>query len=210
MKPIFLSYYINENTPSYGGERNVFRIEKLTSIDNGDRTNNTKLHFNSHLGTHIDFPLHFFKEGKSIDDYDASYWVFKNIAILECQTNEIENHLDEIDNNVEILILKTNFHKFRGKETYWRDQPIISSTLPLILKKRFPYLRVFGFDLISLTSKLNREEGRLAHLNFLSEPEILIIEDMDLRQLNVRPTKIIISPLMISGVEGVPCTIIAY
>ena len=76
MQSIFLSYHINFETPAYCGEKNAFLIENISSIRNGDKTNNTKISFNSHLGTHIDFPLHFYENGKSLNDYPASYWVF--------------------------------------------------------------------------------------------------------------------------------------
>lgn len=209
MQSIFLSYHINSETPAYGGEKNAFNIENISSIRNGDKTNNTKISFNSHLGTHIDFPLHFYENGKSLNDYPASYWVFSNIGVIECETSEITNKLDLLDKEIEILILKTNFSINRSNDDYWKNQPVINSSLAQVLKERFPKLRIFGFDLISLTSKLNREEGRLAHLAFLDSPEILILEDMDLSKLDFHPKLIIVSPLLISNIEGVPCTVIA-
>ena len=41
--------------------------------------------------------------------------------------------------------------------------------VPSLFKSKFPKLRVFGFDMISLTSKLNRGEGKKAHQKFLIE-----------------------------------------
>ena len=35
-----------------------------------------------------------------------------------------------------------------------------------IFKEKFKNIRVFGFDMISLTSKLDRDEGKKAHLDF--------------------------------------------
>lgn len=209
MNSIFLSYYINIETPAYGGEMNAFNIEKTSSISNGDKTNNTKISFNSHLGTHIDFPLHFYENGKSLNDYPADFWIFSNIGVIECETSEILDKLDLLDKNIEILILKTNFSINRSNDNYWKNQPVIKSSIASVLKERFPKLRIFGFDLISLTSKLDREEGRLAHLAFLDNPEILILEDMDLSKLDFIPKLLIVSPLLINNIEGVPCTVIA-
>ncbi len=207
---IFLSYFIDELTPAYGGEKGAFKIQNISSIENGDRTNNSKIFFNSHIGTHIDFPLHFYKDGKSINDYDAAFWVFSNIGVIECSTDKIMENVDSLNEDIELLILKTNFSKCRDSEIYWKSQPIIESNIADDLKKKFPKLRVFGFDLISLTSKLNREQGRLAHLAFLKNPEILILEDMNLKDLDFKPNKVIISPLLIKNIEGVPCTVIAF
>lgn len=207
---VFLSYFLDESTPAYGGEKDTFKVQNISSLENGDRTNNSRVYFNSHIGTHIDFPLHFYKNGKSINDYDADFWVFSNVAVIECGTDKIIENLENLSKDIDLLILKTNFSKYREDEKYWKSQPIIKSNVALVLKQKFPKLRVFGFDLISLTSKLDRDEGRLAHLSFLENPEILILEDMNLNKLDFKPTKVIISPLLIKNVEGVPCTVIAY
>lgn len=210
MKPVFLSYFLNESTPSYGDEKNVFSHQFVSSIKHGDHTNNSKVHFNTHLGTHIDFPLHFYENGKSINDYNASFWIFSNIGIIECKPENILLKIENIDPEIDFLILKTGFSKYRGTERYWKSQPVIDSSIASILKAKFPKLRIFGFDLISLTSKLDRVDGRLAHLAFLESPEILILEDMNLANLDFRPTKIIVSPLLIRNIEGTPCTVIAF
>ena len=64
--------------------------------------------------------------------------------------------------------------------------------------------------MISLTSKLNRSEGRLAHLSFLIENDILVLEDMNLLNLEYAPNEIIIAPLPINNADGVPCNVIAF
>ena len=206
----YLSYFINDETPLYGGDKDIIKINKVRSILNGDNTNNSFLNFPAHSGTHIDFPFHFSNEGKKSHDYEASFWIFNKIGFLECFPEEIFNHLDNLPSNIEILILKTGFGINRSKKIYWSEQPIIPSRLAGIIKKKFPKLRVFGFDLISLTSKLNREEGKKAHIEFLIKNDILILEDMNLEKLTFKPKKIIIAPLQIQSVDGVPCNVIAY
>jgi arylformamidase len=75
---------------------------------------------------------------------------------------------------------------------------------------KFPKLRLFGFDMISLTSKLDRPEGKEAHLNFLIENQILILEDMNLENLFTCPNKVIVAPLQIENSDGGPCTVFAF
>jgi len=91
----------------------------------------------------------------------------------------------------------------------YTDQPVINANLAKKMKKRFPKLRVFGFDLISLTSKLDSLEEKLAHQSFLLEEDILILEDMKLDCLNTTPKTVIVAPLLIDNIDGAPCTIIA-
>ncbi len=208
MKPIFLSHFIHENTPAYGGEEGLITIEKIRSISKGDNSNNSKICLPSHIGTHIDFPFHFSNEGKKCEDYPASFWVFNKVGFLNCAIDNISLEIEKIDKNIDILILRTGFGECRGKDDYWKSQPVIPASLSFTLRKRFPFLRVFGFDMISLTSKLDRAEGKLAHINFLIDNDILILEDMCLNKLNKKiPTKVIISPLQVTGADGIPCTI---
>ena len=114
-----------------------------------------------------------------------------------------------LDKSLEILILKTGFGKNRGKEIYWKNQPVIPAYYASLLKNNFQKIRVFGFDMISLTSLNNKEEGKKAHVNFLIDHDILILEDMNLAKINTTPDTIILSPLQIENADGVPCTVIA-
>ena len=164
---------------------------------------------NNHIGTHIDFPYHFDENGKKSSDYNSNFWISNNIGFLECKIDNIEKEIKSLDKNIEFLILKTGFEKNRDDEKYWKDQPVIPSKLADLLKKNFPKLRVFGFDMISLTSKRNRDEGKKAHINFLINNDILIVEDMKLQQLNNTPSSVIISPLLVKNIDGIPCNIIA-
>jgi arylformamidase len=207
---IFLSHFISEQTPVYGGVENLVKITKIKSIEQGDSSNDSELKFPAHVGTHIDFPFHFSNIGKKLEDYPASFWIINHVGYLECTISEVENSIKNLQSNIECLILKTGFSIERGNQAYWAEQPIIPSYFADLFRENFPHLRVFGFDMISLTSKLDREEGKKAHFQFLIQNDILILEDMFLENLKVTPNKLIIAPLLIQSADGVPCTVIAY
>jgi arylformamidase len=210
MKPIYLSYYLEENTPCYGGAQGTVVIERSRSIAHGDTSNNLKLTFPNHAGTHIDFPYHFSNNGKRIQDYDPSFWLFNKIGFLHCQIQDVTTQVDLLPPDIELLILKTGFGSYRNNDMYWARQPVIPASFAKLFKSKFSQLRVFGFDLISLTSQLDKSEGKKAHLSFLCENDILIVEDMNLEHIFSAPKKVIISPLMVWNADGGPCTIIAY
>jgi kynurenine formamidase len=211
VKAIYLSYCIDQNTPAYGGETNLVSIERTKSIISGDNSNNAIIKLPSHIGTHIDFPFHFSSDGKKSDDYPASFWIFNKVGFLFCSVENIIYEIQKIDIDIELLILRTGFGECRGGENYWKSQPVIPASLAYVLRIRFPYLRVFGFDMISLTSKLDRKEGKLAHINFLIENEILILEDMKLTEITTTmPNRVIISPLQVVGLDGTPCTVFGF
>jgi kynurenine formamidase len=207
---IYLSYFIDEQTPVYGGTKDTIKIKRLRSIDSGDNSNNLELRFPGHIGTHIDFPYHFSNAGKKLEDYPASFWIFHKVGFINCDIAEVKSSIKVLPSDIECLILKTGFSVHRGADVYWAAQPVIPAIFADHFKEKFPKLRVFGFDLISLTSKLDRAEGKKAHLQFLIQNDILILEDMNLQQINTAPSKLIISPLQIKSADGVPCNVIAF
>jgi kynurenine formamidase len=210
MNAAYLSYYLEEDTPCYGGAQGTITFKKSRSISQGDTSNNLHLTFPNHVGTHIDFPYHFNDEGKKLEDYKPDFWLFNHIGFLSCSIGEVPERLDQIPEDIELLILKTGFGDYRGETIYWAKQPVIPAHFAQLFRNKFPLLRVFGFDLLSLTSQLNKAEGKQAHLSFLCENDILVLEDMNLKHIDIAPDKVIISPLLIKHADGAPCTVIAY
>ncbi len=213
-KNIFLSYFMDDNTPLYGGYYGV-KMQSLRSIENGDSANTKLLEFCNHSGTHIDFPNHFSIQGKVIEDYDANFWIFNSPYFIEIEAidNQIIDltieQIHAIPQNVDFLILKTGFSKFRNEERYWKSNPGIAPELASKLKLRCPNLSVLGMDIISLTSFGDRPLGRISHNKFLIDNNILIVEDMFLDNLISQPKKIYCLPLLRKGLDGSPVTVIA-
>ena len=61
--------------------------------------------------------------------------------------------------------------------------------------------------MISISSPLNRQEGREAHRKLLSGRNFLIIEDMDLMNKPTNIKRIILSPIMFEEADSSPCTV---
>jgi arylformamidase len=208
-KTIFLSHFINDQTPLYGGGKGLIKFEKISSISQGNTANSIYFRMPNHSGTHIDFPLHFSNDAKSINDYPPEFWIFRNVGFINSSICSVENLFSELNKNIEFLIIKTGFGKYRGEKKYWSEQPIIPSALATSIKRNFPKIRAIGFDMISLTSKLDREEGRKAHEEFLLKENILVVEDMDLCKINMPPLDLYVFPLLLEKADGSPCTVIA-
>jgi arylformamidase len=210
MAPVYLSHFLEESTPAYGGIEGSVIFKRTRSIDKGDTSNNMELCFPNHMGTHIDFPYHFDSKGKRCQDYPPSFWIFRKVGFLDCPVESLPDQIKQIATDIEILLLKTGFGKKRTETAYWASQPVIPAAYAGMLRERFPKLRVFGFDMISLTSKLDRAEGKKAHLAFLIENEILILEDMNFDNLSGVPDNVVVQPLQVMDADGVPCSVIAY
>jgi len=177
------------------------------------------LSFPNHSGTHIDFPYHFNSMGKTLNDYNAAFWVFDNIELVDlsgklqdCQIIGSDMFFEINNEDIELLLIKTGYGSYRGTNRYTLTPPGLSFELANYLRINFPKLRCVGMDLISISSYSNRDEGRKAHHAFLNPDEgepILLIEDMKL-DMDGPFNKVIVAPLLIDNADGAPCTVLAF
>jgi len=218
-KYLYLSYLLDNNTPSYGN-RNKVDLIKRSSIKKGDIANDSNISTTVHIGTHIDMPYHFFEDGQTIEDFSINYFNFNNVLFLEITPKSLiikEELISELEkatdkSRYELLVVKTGICHRRETEDFWDKNYGFDPSLAEYLRKNFPNIRVFGFDSISVSSFQDRMKGRQAHRNFLDPKHpILLLEDMDLRELtnSIIIEKLIIAPLRIAKCDGLPCTIIA-
>lgn len=217
---IFLSYKIDLATPMYGGKKG-FSSKTLSSIEKGDSANTQEWTLFNHLGTHVDVPYHFYQNGQKLDDFSADLWVFQgeSIQVLEAdlQKNDFlikpENiKSKKIDYDVEFVIIKTGFGRYRSQEKYWKYNPGVSIELSDWIANKFKNIKILGLDSISVSSWQHRDIGRKVHKKMLNPKNpTLFIEDMDLSKVNTDTifNRIHIAPLMVGKSDGAPCTILA-
>jgi len=217
---IFLSYIINADTPIYGGEKG-FLSKSLNSIRDGNTANTSKWEFPNHLGTHIDFPYHFFQKGQTVEDFSTYFWFISGEKTQILEINLPDNNLlikpefinkDNLSFDSEFLIFKTGIGKYRDKDRYWEYNPGIGIETAEWIRKNFKKIRIIGFDSISISSWQHRDVGRIVHKKMLNPKNpILIVEDMDLSKVSKDTIfKIVyVAPLRITKSDGGPVTIIA-
>lgn len=215
---LYLSYPLDEKTPTYGGGKGFLRTHEK-SMAMGDSCNTATWTFSNHLGTHLDFPRHFAERGRTMDDYDIDFFFFRKVGMIDLGRiagSRIISWQDlesvDLPADIEILLVKTGFCYVRYLPTYWQENPGFSSDLADCLRKAFPSLRVMGFDSISLSSFLHRELGRKTHKQFLDHDRpILLLEDMDLTGIagGKRIEQLIVAPWMVQEADAVPCTVMA-
>jgi kynurenine formamidase len=213
---IKLSFSLNAQTPAYGNGVGL-KMSQTRDMCLGHTSNNSAISMPLHHGTHIDFPRHFSLEGKTSTNYSQNDLIFDNIGIIEVVSAEnmllrnINMNLSALKKDIEFLIVKTNFCERRQSNDYWEFGWGFHPETAAFLKSNLPKLKGIGFDLISLNSYQHRETGREAHKKFLLDEDILIVEDMDLKQVTKYSeiTELVIAPLWIDEVDGLPVTILA-
>lgn len=217
---ILLSYKLSSHLYFYKGNRRNIQYDVIDTVEKFNRE--TKLHIDSHTGTHIDYPAHYIKDGKYGEEYPIDYLCSDKVQMIEIDLSQEVRPIVSLDfiktqkigEDTEIVFINTLFHNLRDEEKYIWNSPIIDNEIPLHLKENYPSIKAVGFDVISVTSQLDRDEGKRCHYNFLSSEtgrEILIIEDIDYSQVEKKSEieEVVVLPLMFEQMDGAPCTIMA-
>ena len=185
----------------------------------GDSCNTQFWEMPNHIGTHVDAPRHFSKNGRTIDDYLAEEWIFGRPHVIDISpvgpgtmiTPELID-LGKAPEDSDFLILWTGFGQYRGQPEYWQNGPGISPDMASAIRQYLPGVRALGMDMISISSLADRVTGRKAHRAFLDHDRpVLLIEDMDLSLLdeNNLPGLAVIAPLQVKEADGAPCAVLA-
>lgn len=174
------------------------------SMKKGDQSNNSNFFMNSHSGTHIDAPLHFFSDGKSVDRLALE--ILLGPAFLFDFSQESEVTVSGLEKcwpkkeRVTRLLLKTrnstlplgqeggfkkDFCALKETETRW----LLGQGIQLIGIDG-PSIQYFGDDPI-------------VHQLFL-EKEVVILEGLQLSEVAQGKYELLCLPLKWIGLEGVP------
>ncbi len=143
---IDLSYKIYENMPSYPDDcrTSISYVKDILS----DGYTLSEYHTSLHTGTHMDFPMHLTKSGKSSSDYPLSRFCSRGwiIDVRGYMNIDFTQGYDYIEKN-DIIILYTGFEEKYSEETYFSKHPVISSyTAKYLVKKG---ISIIGFDMPS-------------------------------------------------------------
>lgn len=207
-KIFLLSHPLSNLTPCYAGKKNV-HVAAVKSIAKGDSCNMKEMSLSLHAGTHVDAPFHFLAKGKKVTDIPLPQWAFSKVLLIHVpgKAGQLLRSKDmPALTDCELLLIKTDFEKYRKNKIYWQNSPGLDPDLAGFLKKQCPSLRAVGVDFISISNLNKRQEGRRAHKNFLKR-NILLIEDMKLCTLKNSLDHVLVSPIFVQGADGAPCTV---
>lgn len=214
-KFVFLSHILEVNTPSYGAKEQ-FEIERISDIGLGAVSNHSKITTSVHMGTHIDFPAHFFENGQTAQMFGADFFVFNKPLLVDvkAQNKVISKELIDVlgvieDTGYDILLVRTKEEDKRCEESYMVENHGFSPEIADFLRTKFPSVRVMGFDTISVSSFTDRMVGREAHRAFLNpEKPILLLEDVSFEALEGRNLiRVVVAPIRINVADGALCTV---
>ncbi len=181
--------------------------------DNLEGYNSTRFTMEVHTGTHIDAPLHFIPNGKSIEHIPLERLCGKAKLLRVAgepqgqviSKEELKKQCPDI-NAGQILVLDTGIYKYFGEPYFFDKYPILApDAAQWLVEKRIAALATDAPSLDVVGSK----DAPIHHI--ILGADIPVVEN--LANLNLIPSNreflFIAAPLKLQGREGAPCRAIA-
>ncbi len=199
--------WIDVSVPVYTGmahwpDNPPVTVERVMNIDRGDVANVSKLLFGAHTGTHMDAPLHFLKDGISIDQMPLTATMGRarvveisdpeSIKLLELEAHDLQ--LGE-----RVLFKTRNSERCWHTDTFVEDFVYISKEAAAYLAKI--QVQTVGIDYLSVGGFF--KDGAETHHALLGAG-IWIIEGLNLSQVRAGHYDLLCLPLKLRGSEGAP------
>lgn len=168
-----------------------------------------RIQMTSHMGTHIDAPIHILEQGKNLDQFPLEKFIGSATVIdcSDCQsitTMHLKPYEEKIKAHDFVLFYTGWQHKW-GKKTYADGFPTLVPTATEWLSQFS--LKAIGFDVLSPDPV---DSQILPNHKILLAQEILIIENLtNLDQLLDQSFQLYCMPLPIKGADGAPVRVFA-
>jgi arylformamidase len=180
-------------------------VERVRSMDDGGRLNQSRLDLSAHTGTHIDAPIHFLKEGSGVDSLPLEILIGPAVVVHFPGVRAIgASHLKtaNIPPGTDRLLLKTDNGKLL-------EQSEFSQEFSYITPDGAGYfidhgIRLVGIDYLSVAEY---GSGEVVHRDLLGAG-IVIVEGVDLREVPAGSYNMTALPLKIGGCDGAPARVV--
>ena len=179
-----------------------FSIKRKSDMDKGDDLNVSLITMTSHTGTHMDAPLHWIKDGKSIDEMPLNTTVgtARIIEIRDPESIKVSELKDYGLSKGERILFKTQNSQKRYKTDNFVEDFVYISVEAAQYIAQCGVLMV-GVDYLSVGGY--HADGKLIHRTLL-EAGIWIIEGLDLSRAETGEYELICLPLRLKGCDGSP------
>ena len=203
---IDVSVPLYSDMPIWPGSAGI-QLIKTSRLDYGDKCNNSKLICDVHIGTHVDAPLHYNKDGKSIDKLELKELIGPAIVVYLPEAKIITKNILEklsLPEDTRRLLFHTNnsslwesgLHEFQTNYVALTEEAaqwIVDNGIYLI-----------GVDYLSV--QIYGEDSKTHDI--LLNAGVTIIEGLNLSHVETGLYDLICLPLKLVGSEGAPARVV--
>ncbi len=199
MQYVDLSVDINEQTPVYPGDPAPVIVRALTIEKDG--CNDHMVTFGTHLGTHMDAPLHMLEGGKTLDQYPIDSFIGSGKLIRVEGEITLEQVRSAGVEPGDVVLFWTGLSDIYNEQKYFEEYPVIPEEVAEYLGAQ--KVKIVGVD----TCSVDHEEF-VAHRKLLSQ-DVLIIENLtNLKELEGKEFTVYALPIKLQ-IDGAPARVIA-
>jgi arylformamidase len=196
---------LSSDFPTWPGDAPV-RIEKTSTLSEGDIYNSSNIHSSLHWGTHIDAPYHLCEDKWTIDQIPLNI-LMGEVQILEIpkveqiNAQELEKH--SIKSGTRIMIKTRNSEFWKNSASFRTDFSALTPDAATYLVQRGTVL--IGIDYFSLDLYEARD---LPVHKILCSHNIIGVENLDLRAITAGFYELICLPMKIKNGDGAPARVL--
>jgi arylformamidase len=187
---IDVSVPIRPGMITYPGDPEV-RLERVSSIADGDIANLSRLDLGVHSGTHVDAPLHFVDGGASVETLPLDVLVGPCVVVDGLDAAAVRRGSERV-------LFKTPNSRLWERDEFSENFVALDGEAARALVSRG--VRLVGIDYLSIGD----EE---AHRVLLGAG-VVAIEGLDLREVEPGDYRLVCAPLKLEGAEGAPARVL--
>jgi len=198
-----ISLSISPNLPTWPGDPGL-KLEQYESMDKGAHYNATQISSSVHLGTHVDAPRHFLKDGSTVEQLPLE------VLTGPCYVTQLPDGIDAITAEVldrteitsemkRVLFGTSNSHYWaKGESKFQTDFVAITEDGAEWLVERG--VQLVGIDYLSIAPY---DESIPTH-TVLLKAGVVVVEGLNLANIMRGFYDLYCLPLKIAGSDGAP------
>lgn len=179
-----------------------YKVEWKRSIENSDTVNLSIITMASHIGTHMDAPYHFIKDGKKIDEFGIDIFCgsAKVIQVPEGKEKVDLELVKSVGELPERVLFKTTNSFLYYKQEFDEHYVYIDDNAAEYLGNS--NVKVVGIDYVSVDKYGSKKKS--IHNKLLSQ-NVIILEGLMMDKVKPGIYILICLPLKVKGLEASPC-----
>ena len=197
---------ITEDMPVWPGSRR-FQVTPVKQMEKGDSSNDSRVNFNLHTGTHIDAPRHFIQSGRTIEQISMDIFIGPcYVAELKSVDKVTPENLSAMDipSDIERLLIKTKNSELWKNQSHEFNKDFVAFTkegAQWIVDKG---IKLIGIDYLSVQRYY---DGPEAH-QILLGADIVALEGLNLSNVEVGFYDLICLPMKLVNTEAAPVRVV--
>ncbi|MFZ0038311.1 MAG: cyclase family protein [Candidatus Acidiferrales bacterium] len=194
-----ISLPLHTASPRWPG-KSPLTLQLIRSLSRGDACTSRSFGMDIHLGTHIDAPAHFIRDGDTIDRVPLATMVGPCRVIEFTGPPGSEIPADIVARQrAERVLFKTQNSEMLSRTTFEPHFVSLSEALAYVLVRE--RLRLVGIDYFSV-DRFESPNSAVHHI--LLQAGVLILEGINLSGIEPGDYQLLALPLNIVGAEGSP------